>query len=54
LYDLEIDLAEQRDLASKHPEIVQQILEVKRQHEASMEFAESQTDRKRETIGAVR
>lgn len=48
LYDLEVDLGERRDLAKEHPEVLDQILEIKRQHEASMEFAESQTDRKPE------
>ncbi len=46
LFDLEIDLGEKRDIAADHPEVVEQIIALKRQHEAAMQVAESQTDRK--------
>ncbi len=46
LYDLEIDLGEKRDIASEHPDVVEQIIKLKREHESAMEMAESQTDRK--------
>ena len=46
LYDLETDLGEKRNIAKSHPKVLAEIDEVRRQHEQSMHFAESQNDRK--------
>ena len=46
LYDLEIDLGESRDLASTHKNVVDEMEEVKKRHQAKMQFADSQLDRK--------
>lgn len=46
LYDLEIDLRESRNLASSRPKVLDQIGRVKAAHEASMQFTDSQLDRK--------
>ncbi len=47
LYDLEIDLAESRNLAEKLPGVLAEIEQVKKEHEAGMQFTDSQLDRKR-------
>lgn len=46
LYDLAIDLREQNDVAAQSPEILEAIAKVREQHEAAMEPAASQLDRK--------
>ena len=46
LYDLEIDLRESRDLASSRVEVLDEIENVKKAHEAAMQFSDSQLDRK--------
>ncbi len=46
LYDLEIDLGETRNLAETHQQVLDEIERVKLAHEATMQVAESQTDRK--------
>ncbi len=45
LYDLETDLAEKRDIAAEHPEILAEIAALKGDHESHMQFAPSQLDR---------
>ena len=46
LYDLEIDLGEKRNIAADHPEIIAEIMKIKREQETNMTTAPSQTDRK--------
>ena len=46
IYDLEIDLGEQRNLAKDNPQLVEQFQRLKAEQEKSMQFAESQLDRK--------
>ena len=46
LYDLEIDLRESRDLASSRVEVLEEIEQVKKAHQAAMQFSDSQLDRK--------
>jgi len=46
LYDLEIDLRESRDLAKDHVDVLDQIEKVKKAHQQSMHFTDSQLDRK--------
>ncbi len=46
LYDLEIDVAEKRNIAADQPEIISEMQALKRQQEASVAPVESQTDRK--------
>lgn len=45
LYNLNVDLAEQNDLAAQHPEIVQKIVELAEAHRTSVEPVDSQLDR---------
>ncbi|MEM9587376.1 MAG: sulfatase [Planctomycetota bacterium] len=44
IYDLEIDLAEGRDLASKRPDLVEQFAEIKAEHQRTMVIAKSLVD----------
>ncbi len=46
LYDLEIDLRESRDLAESHKDVLNRIELVKKAHQAEMQFADSQLDRR--------
>ncbi|MCC9599578.1 sulfatase [Stieleria sp. JC731] len=46
LYDLLIDIGEKRDIASKHPDVVDEIAEVVKAHREGMVIAPSQCDRK--------
>jgi arylsulfatase A len=46
LYDLEVDLGESRDLAEQHPGVVAEIERIKSEHVKSMQFIDSQLDRK--------
>jgi hypothetical protein len=46
LYDLEIDLGETRDLAEQHPQVLAEIERIKNEHQESMQFTDSQLDRK--------
>ncbi len=46
LYDLEVDIGEQRNVASSQPSVLAEIAEIRRRHEADLQVAESQCDRK--------
>ncbi|MEM6980828.1 MAG: sulfatase, partial [Planctomycetota bacterium] len=46
LYDLSVDIGEARNIAAKHPDVVEAIGLIKEDHQQSMVIAESQLDRK--------
>jgi arylsulfatase A len=46
LYNLEVDLGESRDIASSEAEVVDLIGQLKKMHQAKMQFTDSQLDRK--------
>jgi arylsulfatase A-like enzyme len=46
LYDLGVDPGEQYNVAEDHPEVIQQMIEIKEQHEASVEPVENQLEKR--------